>query len=270
MIQTTRTASLVLLIATALVLFGLGCSHETSLDPVGSNVESTTEISQSSPDAPLSLAEPGTFVETFDNYSNEGGWSFATDHMYVIETTGGNPDWYVHDNDVESFAPHPETSLGTHSIFTGDYRQRNITSLGIDLRCFWYDGEITGRYLTLMLFNDNGTPFDVTDDWGAYKIGDVPIPSKYVPMKAAVTALATNVPGWVSYDFAINSQSRGLPDGWKKWSNSMVGGSKPSAGNWKDLMEDVSYVRFFFGDPTSYHLINDWDLGLDNPRISWE
>ena len=129
---------------------------------------------------------------------------------------------------------------------------------------------VTGRYPPLFLMNDKGTPLDVSDDWGAYYMSNIAIPSKYVPMKASVSVMTTNVPGWVSYDFAIDAQSRSLPEGWNKWTNSMQGGSKPVTGTWKDLMADVSYVRFFFGDPTTYYLLYTWDLGLDNPRISWE
>jgi len=259
---------LTLPITAAMFLLVAGCSQNNSLEPVSS---SSTDLTQSDA-APLPvLAEAGSFVETFDNGSNEGGWSFATTHYPIIETTGGNPDWYVHDPDVQSFAPHPETKLGVESIFTGDYKARNVISVGIDLRSFWYYQDISSRYLTLFLMNDNGTPYDVTDDWGAYIIGDVKVPSKYVPMKAVATAMATdNVPGWVSYDFDINAQAVGMPRGWKSWRNSTVKGKKPTSYKWSDLMQDVSYVRFYYGDPTTYYIIDDYDLGLDNPRISWE
>ena len=118
--------------------------------------------------------------------------------------------------------------------------------------------------------NDNNTPYDFNDDWGAYIIGDVKVPSKYVPMKAVTTTTTLNEPGWVSYDFAINAQSIGFPKGWKAWRNVTVEKGQKPGGSWSDLMDDVSYVRFYYGDPTTYYIIDDYDLGMDNPRISWE
>ncbi|MFZ5980869.1 MAG: hypothetical protein ACOYVF_09590 [Candidatus Zixiibacteriota bacterium] len=257
-----------LLMATTLVFIGLGCSQDNPVDTALENTDSELVILDQTGIDQKAVTEAGSFVETFDNYSNEGGWSYATTSGYVIEQTGGNPDWYLHDTLVVSFAPHPETSLGMESIFTGNYKLRNVVSLGIDLRSFDYDGDISGRYLTLFLMNDNGTPYDVADDWGAYIIGPDKVPSKYVPMLAAAETL--NAPGWVSYDFVIPSQSKRLPSGWKNWSNSMAGGSKPATGNWQTLMQDVSYVRFYYGDPTMYYILDTYDLGMDNPRISWE
>ena len=257
-----------LLLAAAVTMFGPGCSDNSPVDPAVQNTVSDFDAATLSGAADKEVTEAGSFVETFDDYGNEGDWSYGTSTGFVIEQTGGNPDWYLHDTLVVSFAPHPETSLGTESIFTGNYKERNIVLLGIDLRSFDYDLDISSRYLTLFLMNDNGTPYDIADDWGAYIIGPDKVPSKYVPMLAA--AETANAPGWVSYDFEIPSQSRRLPEGWNSWRNSMTGGSKPTTGNWQTLMQDVSYVRFYYGDPESYYLLDTYELGMDNPRIAWE
>ena len=105
--------------------------------------------------------------------------------------------------------------------------------------------------------------YDLEDDWGAYIIGSTKVPSKYVPRDGGDT---TNEPGWISYDFEINSQSKRLPTDWNLFRVSP--GSQ--AGGWRQLMQDVSYVQFYYGDPTLYYILVTCELGLDNPRITWE
>ncbi|UCD63058.1 MAG: hypothetical protein JSW34_09900 [Candidatus Zixiibacteriota bacterium] len=260
--RTLLTAILFLMIFGAALLIGPGCSHESPVDPVATGA-ATVETSK-----PVT---PTTFVETFDSHRNVGGWSFGTTHRPVIEDLGGNTGGYLHDPSVITFAPSPGTELGEESIFTGNYRERKVTSVGIDLRCIDYEWDITTRYLTLIIMNDNGTPLDLEDDWGAYFIGDITLPSKYV---AWLTSTMENEPGWVSYDFNIPSQENPLqedrlPEGWnfiRWWSGS---GQQPG-GSWVALMQNVSYIQFCYGDPTLYYVLQTFDLGLDNPRISWQ
>ncbi|MEW6411153.1 MAG: hypothetical protein AB1483_01620 [Candidatus Zixiibacteriota bacterium] len=250
-----------LMILSAVVMLVAGCSHDNSLEPT-----SASPVTQSFVVDPLEATDPGIFVETYDSRHNEGGWSFHTTHKPVIEEEGGNPGGYLHDESVITFAPSPSTAPGIESIFTGNYRERKVTSLGIDLRCLDYEYDITNRYLALMLMNDNGTPLDEMDDWGAYIIGSTKLPSKYVAWLSSTT---TNEPGWVNYDFEIQSQSGSLPDGWVYFRNGS-GAAVTPGGSWKQLMDNVSYVRFFYGDPELYYILQSFDLGLDNPRITWE
>lgn len=260
---TARTTAYTLLFAAVILLLVSGCSRESSLEPVFT--ASTVEPSQI---GATSRPVPATsFVETFDNRRNVGGWSFNTTHRPIYEETGGNPGGYLHDDHVVTFAPSPGTRLGEESIFTGNYRERKVTSLGIDLRSINYEYDITNRYLALMIMNDNGTPSDVIDDWGAYVIGDVKLPSKYLPMLAS--SVTANEPGWISYDFDIQSQTNGLPEGWTfmRWT---LGDGEMPGGSWAELMQNVSYVQFYYGDPEMYYILQAFDLGLDNPRISWE
>jgi len=209
--------------------------------------------------------DSGTFIETFDDHSNEGGWSFYTGHLPSVtyQEEGGNPGAFFYDYPVISFAPHPGTALGVNSEFTGNYRARNVTSLGIDLRSFNYDYDISNRYLTLILMNDAGTPYDTSDDWGAYCIGPDKVPSKYVPRDGT----DLDEPGWVSYDFEIDAHSTGLPPGWKSL---RYGSGAKGGGGWTKLVQDVSYVQFFYGDPTTYYVLITCEVGMDNPRITWE
>ena len=123
--------------------------------------------------------------------------------------------------------------------------------------------DISGRYTAVKIMNDNGTPDDGSDDWGAYCVGTDKVPSKYVSWKIA------SEPGWVSYDFAIDAQSKRLPSGWSYYSSN-GDGSRKTSGSWSQLMENVSYIQFTFGDPTQVYFINEFDLGIDNPRITYE
>jgi hypothetical protein len=53
-------------------------------------------------------------------------------------------------------------------MFTGDYHTRNVASVGIDMAIASVSGSVTGRNVTLILLNDNGTPENLQDDWGAF------------------------------------------------------------------------------------------------------
>jgi len=254
---TSRGAIAVLLILGAILLIGPGCSHDSPTDPA---------VPTSNLAAKATATETNTFVETFDGHKNVGGWSFHTTHRPVFEKDGGNTGGYLRDSLVVTFAPSPGTTIGDTSIFHGNYREKKITSVGIDLRSIYYEYDITSRYLTLIVMNDNGTPEDLEDDWGAYFIGDVKLPSKYV---AWLTTDEENEAGWVSYDFDIPSQQGQLPDGWNFFRVYVSSGQQPG-GSWVELMQDVSYIQFYYGDPVLYYILQSFDLGLDNARISWE
>ncbi len=189
------------------------------------------------------------FVESFEGGSNEGQWSFLPGGD-VIETGGGNPGAYLHVPFLDTFAPRPGTLLGLASEFSGDFRARGITGIGVDLITHSVDFSAGGRPLTLLLTSDQGTPGDLSDDWAAYVIGPANI-----PMEGE---------GWLSYSFVVPSASPGLPAGWATLS---LGASSPPAPDWNALITDVDRVSFFYGDPNLVFIFQGWDLGLDNARI---
>ena len=193
------------------------------------------------------LAE--TFTETFDGGSNVGGWTFGTGNE-VVESSGGNPGAYLHDTFVDTYAPQPHTSQP--SIFTGDLRQLGVSRIGIDLITHSVDFSADGRPLTLMLISDQGTPSNFDDDWAAYLMGpvNVPLPGE----------------GWISYSFDVPSQETSLPPGWATLG---FGPSSPPEPDWNQVITDVVEVRFFYGDPTMFFIFQGWNLGLDNPTISY-
>ncbi len=190
-----------------------------------------------------------TFTETFDGGSNVGGWTFGTGNE-VIEASGGNPGAYLHDTFVDTFAPQPRTSQP--SIFTGDLRQLGVSRIGIDLITFSVDFSAEGRPLTLMLISDQGTPGNFDDDWAAYLMGlaNVPLPGE----------------GWISYSFDVPSQETSLPAG---WATLAFGSSSPPDPDWNQVITNVVELRFFYGDPTMFFIFQGWNLGLDNPTISY-
>ena len=195
-------------------------------------------------------------VVTFDG-ENVGGWSYFGDPnnpVEVIEGSGGNPGAFLHAtcnglDCLDTFAPRFRTELGTESPFTGDYREMGVSSVGVDLILF-NNATAGGRPLTLMLTNVNGTPGDISDDTTVYLVGpsNIPLPGE----------------GGKSYDFEVPSESETLPAGWKVTFESMLQGDEA----WNAVMKGVDQVVFFYGDPDSFFIFQQWEPGADNPRIT--
>jgi hypothetical protein len=200
-----------------------------------------------------------TTTETFENGTNEGAWTWGTgSETFVI--AGDAHGRYLREDYLVTFTPRASTDFGTASIFTGDYRGRNVASVGIDMALPYVSGTVTGRTVTLILLNDNGTPDDLEDDWGAFTVSDLPIPPTGV---VGVTGLS-EILQWRSYDIPVPSQSPTLPAGWSWISRNYLRRN----GSWARLMRDVDHVGFIMGDPASIYPLLAWDVALDNPRIT--
>jgi hypothetical protein len=194
-------------------------------------------------------ASADTFIENFDaGPANVGNWTFGVPPTYPA--TGGNPGKYHRTQGLDTFAPQLRTQ-STTSVFTGNYREANVTSVGVDLTTIAVDFSAAGRPLTVILVSNNGTPANVNDDWGAYKIGptNVPLPGQ----------------GWISYDFEIPSQSKTLPEG---WNIIKFGAGAPVSPDWNNVITNVSQLRYFYGDPELFFIFQMWTLGVDNTRIT--
>jgi hypothetical protein len=200
-----------------------------------------------------------TTVETFETGTNEGVWTWGTWYEQFQETNG-NPGRYLRASGLADFTPRASTSFGIDSVFTGNYRERNVASVGIDMAIPSVDGNVTGRTVTLILLNDNGTPDDLTDDWGAFTVTAFPIP----PTGVAGILGSNDILQWSSYDIPVPSRSTKLPDGWS-W---VAGNQLRRGGSWSRLMRDVDHVGFILGDPTKLYPLFTWDVALDNPRIT--
>lgn len=199
-----------------------------------------------------------TVAEDFEGGSNEGAWTFGTGNERIV-ATNGNPGAYLRDDTLVSFHPKASTSFGTKSEFTGSYRRAGVTSVGIDLATIDATSNVSSRTIVLILLNDNKTPFDLEDDWGAIHVTDLPVPPAGVIGDADIL-------NWVSYDIDVPSQSETVPPGWEMLLSPDAKGPQ----NWVRLMRNVSHVGFSYGDPRIPALIASYKLGMDNPRITTE
>jgi hypothetical protein len=199
------------------------------------------------------LAASSEFVEEFEGGSNVGGWAWGTGGE-SFSPLNGNPGAFLQDLTLVSCCPMLITAVqGGPSPFTGDYRAMGVTSVGVDLVTLDADFGVSGRPLTAILWNDNGTPANQNDDWGAYFIGDKDLPNPGVPIDGRTPA------GWTSYDFEVDAASDAAPPGW-----TLFGGH-----TWSELVTDVDALGFYYGIPGQIYLIFAWDVGADNARIQF-
>lgn len=200
-----------------------------------------------------------TFTETFESGTNDGGWSWGSNYAYFVPSNG-NPGWYLRDSQLSTFTPRASTNFGEQSSFTGNYTARNVSALGIDMAIAYADTGLGNRTVTLILLNDNGTPDDLGDDWGAFTVTNLPIPPTGI---AGITG-ETDILQWVEYDVPVPARSVTLPEGWTWVSRNSVRRN----GSWGRLMRDVDHVGFILGDPALRYPLVKWDVALDNPRIT--
>lgn len=214
--------------------------------------------------APGALARPTT-TAAFTNGNNSQGWTFGSPNGFVDPNGGPGHEWFYHDTFLDTFAPQPRCDWAPGApVFNGNWRDRNVTRIGIDLILFNVDFSAAGRPLTLMLVSDNGTPGNFDDDWAAY------------------TMHAENVPlvgeGWKTYFFDVPIRETAPPDGgaprdagcdgvFAVWQTIGFGPNSPANPDWNALLRSVSQVRFFYGDPEFFFIFQAWDLGMDNISI---
>lgn len=78
--------------------------------------------------------------------------------------------------------------------------------MGVDLVTLGAGFGVGGRPLSVILVNDNGTPIDLSEDFGAFLVGSEDIPDAGVPGDTPA--------GWADDDFLIPSAATALPAGW--------------------------------------------------------
>ena len=183
------------------------------------------------------------WTETFD-MGNVGGWTFFAPGEAIV--AGGNPGPHLRAPLLDTFAPQPQTSAAV-SPFRGDYRAWGVESLGVDL--ITYSTQFPfDRELSLILTNDMNT-VTTADDVSVYFLG-----TRRVPQVGE---------GFRSFDFFVDSQSATIPPGWAPLT---------PCGNpdvcWNQVITNVSKVTYFYGNPTFFFIFDQWDVGMDNPRIS--
>jgi hypothetical protein len=186
--------------------------------------------------APAGYAGTQTFTDTFESSVNHGGWTYGPPPLYP--TTGGNPGAYLRAS-VDTFAPMLRTTT-PGSQFTGDYRGSRVTTLGVDLRTISTQFPAQ-RELSLVLWSGN---------CAVYRLG-----TEFVPQPPQ---------GWKKFDIAIPAQSTTLPAGWFVHPNSAC--QAPNA-TWNQVIQNVTSIEYFYGDPTFFFIFDIWNVGADNARI---
>lgn len=193
-----------------------------------------------------------TFTEDFEDGINDGGWTFGGAFSERIEPDGGNPGAFLRNDFLDTFAAQPRTALGLRTAFHGNYRERAVRFVGIDLAVFRVDSTTQGRPLSVILRDDAGTRDDTSDDCSVYRIGGHPTP--------APNGI------WQTYRFRVPSEKTTLPAGWAV--QGCPGRTADEA--WNQVMTGVDQLRFFTGDPELFFIFQVWDIGLDNPTITFE
>src|SRR4051794_40948013 len=82
-----------------------------------------------------SFALADTHIETFDAGANPSAWMWGFGDS--IPSTGGNPGSYLRTDGLDTFAPQPRPTAGT--FFTGNYRTRHVSCIGVDLITYAVD-----------------------------------------------------------------------------------------------------------------------------------
>lgn len=177
-----------------------------------------------------------SLVEPFDGGSNAGGWTYGVPCEQVL-VAGGNPGAHLDQDCLDTFAPRLRTSGS--SGFTGDWRARDVAHFGVDLITKHVNFAFE-REMTVMLTDGTSVVYYLS--------------GKQIPQVGA---------GWRAFDVPIDAQSPTLPDGW-----SVLVGSGDDDADWNAVIQDVTEVSVFYGDPTFFYIFDQWFCGVDNPRLS--
>ena len=189
------------------------------------------------------------YVEGFSGGANAGAWTFGAP-MEVIESSGGSPGAHLHGSGIDTTVPTLRTGQGVTSVFTGDYRDRSAQGLRVSIRVNATDFSVATFRPGAILYSENGTPGDPSDDWGVYELSGATL----------------GPPGvWVSHAFPLNSRSTTLPAG---WSFIQFGPGSPANPDWNYLIRHVDRLMFSLGDPSLFYIFQMWDVGADSIQIS--
>lgn len=194
------------------------------------------------------------YTNGFESGANPTGWAFIRGGD-ILESSGGNPGWWLHQPVYDTFAPSVESFFDPLTPFGGDYRDRGVTRIFFDARTDAVDfGDGSGFEMTLLLRNTHGTPLNFDDDDYAYFVGP------NVPREGE---------GWVSYDFAVPSQFGGaVPPGWKGGWSGDCENFRPGV-DWGDVITSVDRVELLWLDPCFAAIFQQWNVGVDNLSIEY-
>ena len=200
---------------------------------------------------PVTSVGADTTTDNFEGNHNTAGWTISGNSN--IDSTGGNPGYWLHNPLADTFAPIVRTG-GVASAFLGDYRAMGVTSIAFDAQLINRDwGDPVGFQMSLLLRDTKGTPGNPSDDDYAYFVGpDVPLIGQ----------------GWVHYDFTIPSDdTSAVPAGWSGgWSGDLEN-FRPGV-DWNDVITSVDRVEIVWLHPAFFAIFAQWDSGMDNIAIT--
>jgi hypothetical protein len=190
------------------------------------------------------------YNEDFEGGTNSAGWTYGNS-ADVIEVSGGNPGYWLHNPNLDTFGPILRTDFYAAN-FTGNYRDMGVMNITFDGRT---DVAAVPINMTVLLRSTNGTPANYDDDDYAY------FPGEIIPQPGE---------GWLSYDFVVPSQSTdAVPAGWfGGWSGDLEN-FRPGI-DWNDVITNVDRVEIWWWHPAYSGIFRSWDVGVDNITIIGE
>lgn len=203
--------------------------------------------------ASIATATDFLFLEDFESGTSQAGWKFSDLGAPVIPDTGGNPGHYLFSQGVNAVAAKAKTTVGTTTPFTGDLRASGVTKMEVDAKTDSATALVGNERFTLILRKTNGTATATDDDY-AYFVGP------FIPAPGA---------GWKHFTFTITSQSTAaLPPGWQGGSGTSPTMFKPGV-TWNDVITNVDVVEFAWKAPSTAGVIQKWNVGIDNPSVTY-
>ena len=200
-----------------------------------------------------------SYVEEFEDDSNISGWTFGNDND-TIETEGGNPGGWFHNDYLNTFAPIFRCAYGG-DVFTGDYVGLGVTQISGDFITLQADNGTDYYPFALLLRNTYGTPNDIEDDIYVYWVDEDNV---WCPQLGE---------GWTHYDFPIPSDFVGgpgeLPDEWMGGSYMSGPDVFPEDALWHEVISSVDRIEFWWFHPAWMGIYTWWDVGADNVSIEW-
>ncbi len=201
----------------------------------------------------LPLSAQGAETDDFENGINNAGWNFGVTVPDIIETSGGYPNGWLHNTQIDMFAVILRTQTTT-GPWVGDYRAQGVSRIHFDAQTI---NAMTagGRQMSVLLRDTKGTPADPNDDDYAYTVGSL------IPQIGQ---------GWKHFNFEIPSQStEAVPPGWSGGWAGNLNAFRPGV-DWNDVITNVDVVEIWWMDPSFFAIFQTWNVGVDNMSIEWD
>jgi hypothetical protein len=204
------------------------------------------------------VAVADTFTEEFEMGSNVGGWTFGND-ADTIESEGGNPGGWFHNDNLNTFAPIFRCEY-YGAMFTGNYVEMGVSRISGDFITLVAMNGTAWYPFALLLRNTRGTPENVEDDDYVYWVDDINV---WCPQLGE---------GWTHYDFDIPCDFVGepqeVPEGWFGGSYENPEMLRPDV-TWQDVLTSIDRVEFWWFHPAWFGIFTWWEVGADNVTIEW-